>query len=385
MGGRPGYMEKVPAAPFVAWVNGELERRARLDEGANGSGAMKALAMALRVNGRTVYRWKNSLDSERDQVVTEYPRRAIENALLLADITFEDLYPDVVALEDFELEQDAYCSSCHDVVTPINGLCPWCNREAQTEAPERGYCKREDAARFPALDGNCWRCGGKLLPYAPEKQCECECGQQIPAFNMRTGRPNRYVIGHYPHEWKPGRDMPVEPFAVWLEQQLRDLDPIQSLARRTRLSCDDVLDVLNRRVETIDRSQIRRALFAAAQEGQGQKIGPRPGIVKIGDLYNENSCPRCGGPKPNERAEFCRGCRTEVGLPNVTRCGSLTEPVLLEARSLYESGLTYEQVAERIQGRTRCKSVAGLRVALIVQFGKRGWSQGHRPRSEVAA
>jgi hypothetical protein len=387
MGGRPGYMEKVPAAPFVAWVNGELERRARLDEGANGSGAMKALAMSLRVNGRTVYRWKNSLDSERDQVVTEYPRRAVENALLLADVTFEDLYPEVVAAEDVDLEADAFCSSCRDVVTPIAGVCPWCDKPTTPELPNRLYCPREDKMSLAAMNGNCWHCGGKLQRYMPMHKCKCGCGTEIPRFEVTHGKPVNWVRGHAPSTLEHKVMVPTPPLKAWLEEELRNLDPIQALGRRTGFSRENVLDILNGRVDEIPIETVRRSLFRASMEGQGRGLPPRPGSKTLTDLYPEYvrslTCPSCGNRKA-PHSELCRKCRTAAGQPN-GRGKSLTPDLLEEARRIREAeGVSFMDIAERIQPRTRCTNPGSLKAMMLVEFKARGWSTSRTTRKVAA-
>lgn len=66
---------------------------------------------------RRVYRWRK--EGSRPFVDD------IIDALDSADVDPADVYPELAV--DIELEPDATCPRCNDVVTPIAGRCPWCD------------------------------------------------------------------------------------------------------------------------------------------------------------------------------------------------------------------------------------------------------------------
>jgi hypothetical protein len=366
----PIYLDRVPAGPFVAWLNREIDKPGQSQD---------TLASHLGVEVRSVYRWKNSLDGEGDHTDT-YARRVVEDVLDQVDnVTFADLYPEIAAAEDLDLEPDGYCGSCHEVVTPIAGSCPWCDRPVALEVPERMFCKREDTTSFPALDGNCWRCGGELRPHMPVVACGCGCGEMIARFDPR-GRERKYVRGHAPRSLERSFTVDVEPFALWLEEQLRELDPIEALARRTGLRRELVLAVLNRREETIESRDVRRALWTASRAGQGKGMPSRPGSKKMIDLYpgavRSTVCPVCGRSKA-AHAERCRKCAEEAGayVPvSPKRQTSLTDDQLQEARELRErEGASFLELGRRLQPRTRMSNVESVKNQLMLEFRRRGW------------
>jgi hypothetical protein len=388
------YGEPIPAAPFVAVLNRELERLAtndtfRLDENAQEPPAVQLLAFRLGVAQRTVYRYLRSLDGE-GQPTDTYARNPVEDALERLEVPFADVYPEIAATEDRPLEPDAYCTSCHEVVTPIDGCCPWCDRPVQKKVPGRMFCPREDRMSFPANDGNCWRCGGELRRQPPVIECGCGCGAKFPRFDVR-GREQRYLVGHAPRSLERNPPVDAEPFAQWLEQQLRDLDPIQSLARRVGLSREDVLAVLNRSMVTVELKMVRRSLWLASREGQGKGMPPRPGSAGLGDLYpaevRSKVCPDCGGRK-SSHAERCKSCATELGVyaRGPRQPSSLTPAMLEEARSLRDrEGLTFLAIAYRMKPRTRMTNVESVKNQLMTEFRRRGWPTTRLDRQERAA
>jgi hypothetical protein len=380
---RVEFDERIPAGPFVAWVQAEI---AKLDEQDQ---AQDVLAARLGIVDRSLYRFAHSLNSESEPT-DNYARVQVEDMLDAADVRFEEIYPEIAAAEDTPLEADAYCGSCHEIVTPIGGACPWCDRPVQAELPERMFCKREDAMSFPAVDGNCWRCGGELKRHVPRRQCGCGCGTTIPRFDDR-GREREYVRGHAPRSLERRIELPIEPFARWLEQQMRDLDPIEAVARRVGLRRDLVLAILNRHEESITSIDVRRALWIASRAGQGKGMPPRPGSTRMGELYPDairsTECPSCGGRKA-KHAERCRDCATAAGVYAVSQRHptSLTDDQLQEARGLRDrERLPFLAIAEQLQPRTRMSNVESVKNQLLAEFRKRGWPTDRLDREQVAA
>lgn len=386
------FGEPIPAAPFVALLAQQLERLAA-DDTLSGveestAPAVRILANRLGVSERAVYRYTHSLTSEGKPVDT-FPRNRVEDLLDALDVSFADVYPEIVAAEDRPLEPDGYCASCREVVSPIDGCCPWCERATTSKLPKHMYCKREDAMRFPTVGGACWRCGGELHRDIPVASCACGCGTDIRRFDP-NGRAVSYVKGHAPRSLEAQGSVPVGPFQDWLKQQLRDLDPIQALAHRTGLPRENVLDVLNGRVEEIDKERVRRALRNAGVEGQGKGMPWRPGSVRFRDLYpshvRSKVCPDCDGPKA-PHAERCRSCAAAAG-SFVTPVweSSITPELIDEAKRLRdEEGLTFLAIAYRIRSRTRCTNVESIVVRLQSEFRRRGWSTARLDREAQAA
>jgi hypothetical protein len=361
--------EHIPAAPLVKWLERELEREPD----------RKALAIRLGVDVRVLYRWQQSIDWN-EEPCDSFPRPSVENALHRAGVLFGDVYPSFT--EDVELEPDGFCSSCRDIVTPINGRCPWCERPTTADLPNRMFCPREDGMRFPALDGKCWRCGGKLQRQIPFTQCACGCDTSIPRFSLTSGKEVKWVRGHAPRSMEKNPLVPLEPLARWLEGELRALDPIQSLARRTGISRENLLDFLNRRVETVPIQEVRRAVFKAAHEGQGKGMPPRPGSVMTRDLYPDYvrslTCSGCGGRK-SAHAALCKKCYVHRGPKQLFRDKSLTPDLLEQAREIRErEGIAFIAIAARIQPRTRCTNVESVKGMLLQEFKARGWDTSRK-------
>jgi hypothetical protein len=390
--------DQIPARPFIEWIEQQLDAISRNDtlrltEVENHVPATRVLADRLGVEVRILYRYRRGLRSgsrngRKGEFPTDtFPRAAIEDMLDHAEVPFWEVYPDLD--DDLALETDAFCPSCHEIVTPILGQCPWCDTAVETELPRRQYCEREDAMRFPALDGNCWRCGGRLQGSVPWAPCACGCGQPVRRFD-RYGREARYLVGHGP---SPARSAIVdaEPFAGWLEQQLRELDPIQALARRIGINRDRLLALLNRHESQVDLAEVRRSLWLAAREGQGKGTPPRPGSTLLADLYPDyvrsKVCPECGGGKA-PHAQLCRQCRrknpTQTTQPR--QPSSVTEDLIFEAKRLYDDGHSMLAAARAIQPRTRCTNPHSVCHQLRAEFHRRGWPIRRSPiEGSVAA
>lgn len=388
------FGEPIPAAPFVAFLNERLDRLAADDtlRGAEEESqvpAVRILSDQLGVSERAIYRYTHSLTS-LGKPTTTFPRNRVEDMLDALDVPFADVYPEIAAAEDRPLEPDGYCSSCREIVSPIDGCCPWCERTTSTNVPRRMYCKREDAMRFPANDGNCWRCGSELARHAPTVKCGCGCGATFPRFDQ-YGRRVTFLRGHAPRSLEQKATVPIGPFREWLLQQLRDLDPVLALAHRTGVSRENVLDVLNDRVERIDKEHVRRALRNAAMEGQGTGLGWRPGSVRFRELYpgyvRSKKCPDCGGAKA-PHAERCRNCAKAAGtfVQKTPVQSSVTPDLVEEAKRLRdERGLSFLALAYAIKPRTRCTNVDSIVQQLQREFRKRGWPTHRLDREAKAA
>jgi hypothetical protein len=349
--------ELVPTAELVAWLHAQLRdpRRALAPHA--------ALARDLGISEKKLRRWLRSEDSDGNPVDT-FVRATVEDALDHADVPFCEIYPH---LDNDEVEKmsDRFCSSCRDMVTGgADLICPWCETATgEGPAKPKAWCPRCDRMVYPTAhndhgSGDCWRCGTatKPMPYDP---CACGCDQRRPRFDP-YGRRARYVRGHAPRSPENAGDVDLEPFAVWLERELRTLDPKEALARRTGLSREDVLATLERRDDRIAREKVRRALWIAARGGTGKGLPPRIGALGFFDLYpNERrsrTCPGCGAGKA-PHAELCKQCRRRRNRTQATKpprtAPRLTAGVLLDAKRLYDrEQLAFLAIVERLLDRT---------------------------------
>lgn len=387
----------IPATPFIAWLDAELERLRRdtgLAEhtgqgGVFQTGATKALAQRLGISERGLLRYRSGLNS-LNQPTDTFPRNLVEDMLDRVGVGMWEVYPDLEAQEP--LLEDAYCRSCHETVTPIDGdngpICPWCDRTVTYDIPQRGYCATEEAMRFPAVDGNCWRCGGVLSPHVPWADCACGCGTLIHRFRPTDGRAVHYAIGHGSPPLR--RLVPAGPFREWLTDELHNLDPIQSLARRVGVARDDLLALLNGHQDMVELWRVGRCLWLAGREGQGRGLPERPGSTQLADLYPDavrsKVCPECGGGKA-PHATLCRNCRRKAGPMHPSARGqpsSVTDEIVLEAKRLHDQGMAIAQAARRLHGRTRCHNSESLANVLRERFQARGWPTHASPKDRAA-
>lgn len=135
----PDWGEPIPAAPFVSVINAELRRIAaddnlRLSDQSLEAPGMVILSDRLGIAERTLYRYKNSLDSVGEPT-DSYARNRVEDMLDAMGVQFSDVYPEIAAAEDVELEDDAYCLICHEDVSPLAGRCPWCDTQVAKRPP----------------------------------------------------------------------------------------------------------------------------------------------------------------------------------------------------------------------------------------------------------
>lgn len=117
----------IPAAPFVAWLHRQLEtlRNDVSLSGRNNPAVNSALAERLGISRRRLHDYLNSRDGYRQHTET-FGRWRVEDMLENAGLMLSDVYPDLPR-EEIELEPDAWCERCCDIVTPIKGICPWCD------------------------------------------------------------------------------------------------------------------------------------------------------------------------------------------------------------------------------------------------------------------
>lgn len=393
--------EEIPARPFADWITvrlAELERDETVEQ------PVSVLAGRLFPDAPTdsavrfLHRYRNCVRAgSRDGVKGDYPtdtflRGPVEDALREYGEALQNV-PGYQDLPEPELEADAFCERCHVIVTPISGVCPWCETKVVDGFDrERRYCERENRMVFPANDGSCWRCGGTTKRGAPHGPCACGCGETIRLFD-RHGRAVRFVHGHAPRSLENAGDVDLEPFAVYLEQRLERMDLLQALAREHGISRDTVVNVLARRDTKICREVVRRALWVSGRGGTGKGLPMRPDAVGFFDLYPDDrrsrTCPDCGhGKAPH--AELCKRCRVTANRRDGRRpprsTTRLSDEIITEAYALYsENGMSLLEAAESVFERTPHKNVGSTANALSRSWKQRGWAMRERTTPAKAA
>jgi hypothetical protein len=378
VGTRPDLEERVPAAPFVEWVNREVDA---LDED-----GVTVFAARCGVTTRTLYRWSRSLDANSDPT-DNYARSIVEDTLDHADVPFADIYPEIAAAEDVPLEPDAFCGSCHEVVTPIGGDCPWCGRATTKDLPRRRmYCKRDDRMVWPTAENTCWRCGGTLTPNRPRAACKCGCGTMVNRFDEHGRGPVNYVRGHAPRSLERKLMLPAGPFVEYLREELDRVDPLTAVASKHAVKRDDLVALLRGDRTEVERTEVTHALWTASRYGQPKGAPRRSGQTGLYDLYPElaakHRCPECGGRK-SPRAEVCKPCKSRRRHRGETTLEDLhlSEVIVQEAKRLrFEEWLPMMQVAERLLGRTPHSTVGSLRASLVMAFRVKRWPTGALPQ-----
>lgn len=377
----PQIVEQLDPQPFRDWVD------ERLGADADDAATVKRLALALfpedteETSARKLHRWRfENKTLEKAEVA---------DALHHADSALWEVY----GVEEIDLEDDAYCERCHDTVTPIEGVCPWCESDLR-EARARSWCPREDRLVFPAHDGTCWRCGAETQAI-PWVDCACGCGTTIPSFDPQ-GRKHEFALGHAPKTEGRHHTVPVEPFARYLEAELESMDLIGALARAHGIGRDDVVRVLKRQVETLPTKMVRRAVWTAGRGGTGKGLPMRPGATSFADLYPDfvrSKVCGCGNGKA-PHAEMCKACRRKVDKAegrSTPRAGARVREELIEEsyRTYMDDGVSVEAAAESIIERTTAKSAASLAYTLRREWKRRGWERRGRttarPAMKVAA
>lgn len=357
---------RLPIEPLRGWIDARL---AQLEAQANGRSSLQLLADELGVAERVLFRWRE--ENEQADLDT------VEDALEHAGFRIVDLYPEL----EIETVGERFCPRCHDTVTVSDDLrCPWC--ESPTEhAPAiaaKRYCPPCDRPVWPTGEGRCWRCDTPVVPI-PWDPCRCGCGTLVHRF-ARHGRRVRYVLGHNPRSRERDHEQPIGPFAEWLRAELRNLDPIEALAKRTGLARADLLYVLNERGPTFSRRHMQRALWITSRGsgGKGAKMDVR--VPSFFDLYPDDArakvCPECRGPKAraSEICGKCRKRRNRAERRRPERPRRLSDELIREAYELYvgppERGV--REVADMIVSRTPYTS-GGLAFTLRTVWLRNGW------------
>lgn len=133
----------VPAAPFSGWLRdriAEYEASAATEHEKKQVGASVRLAAELgwgtsEGGVRRLYRYKNAVKERTaksktvkwNEAASVWPRSDVEDACHNIDPDlFYELYPEFRHERDIDLEPDAWCPFCKEMVTPVDGLCPWC-------------------------------------------------------------------------------------------------------------------------------------------------------------------------------------------------------------------------------------------------------------------
>lgn len=133
------HCDHLPAKPFA--------ERLRREESVRGA---EALSADLKVNIRTIWRFKNMVDGDGNPT-DSFPRDLIENNLHLLGLHLWDLYPDLTG-DDAEVVE-GYCTVCRENVgIDEEQRCLWCGSPAS-----RPSSRRERAIRRGTV---CPQCGG---------------------------------------------------------------------------------------------------------------------------------------------------------------------------------------------------------------------------------
>ena len=402
-----GRGDRLDAGPFVAWL---LERRAvheaayAADTEYVGPSSMPALGARDRqcqelglplgeTGARRLLRWtkqlrSGSIDGVKQEVHTDtFPAEDVIAALDHAGVDPADLYPEHPAFAARELEPDAHCSRCHEKVTPVDGVCPWCETpvDAGAEDPRGGdhHCPRCDRMVQPAHDGSCWRCGTRPTPGIPRDPCKCGCGEPARRFDQHGRRNEGFILGHAPRTHEALVRVDGAPFADYLRGRLKNLDLIGAVAREHGMAREEVVAMLNGAPD-ISRKVARDALWTAARTGTTGRGAPaRPGAVGYYELYpaelEARTCPSCGQGKAAKSKE-CKACagktrrrenRERGGLPPYQRTNSkLTDHIYEQALQLRAEGVPLKTIAERFFEQTTYSSADSLRVALAYRINK---------------
>ncbi len=367
--------DAVDIAPWREWVR---SRHAKYGS--------SELARILCCDESLVRRWVDGFYKEGEKVVTPTTISLSRVSELLSDTDtlLEDLYPTEV-----ELESDGYCGRCHEVVTPIAGACPWCDTPVEdATGHDKRYCSPCDRLVTPANDGTCWRCGTMTKVAIPWDACECGCETMHPRFDQH-GRRVKYVRGHAPRTLERSGTVAAEPFVRYLQDQLENLDVLSAIARMHAISREELVAVLSRTDELVDREFVRRALWTASRGGLGKGLKPHPDRPVFRDLYPDDVrslvCPSCNGRKARH-AEMCKKCRRRVpnSKPSSRAKHSLRDDLLTAMyRAYIDENLTQRDVAERFLDRTTYKNTDSLIFTFRNACVAKGWPLRSRTKTGV--
>jgi hypothetical protein len=136
-------LERVPAAPFANWLNQRIAYWEAREDSLNAViHLLDEIGWPVQSGSRRLYRYRRMLAETRrgrdnsrgiprgkamTLVATEYPRAVVEDALHHAGVLFSEVYPEIAAAEDLELEPAKWCPGCREERTPINGQCAFCD------------------------------------------------------------------------------------------------------------------------------------------------------------------------------------------------------------------------------------------------------------------
>jgi hypothetical protein len=135
MSSHPG--PQIPYAPFTAWCNQQVELASK-GRGINSFytdkyGPCAAVADRLGIHVRILNRLMRGVYAgSRDSCKGEFPtdtisRYYVEDLLARAGVDFYEVYPQFEHERDIKLEPDAWCRCCAEYVTPVDGVCLWCD------------------------------------------------------------------------------------------------------------------------------------------------------------------------------------------------------------------------------------------------------------------
>lgn len=118
--------ELVPAEPFVRWLKDQMARlekdqTIRLHENYPRPPIVDALARRLGVHPRALYRYLRGWKSDGEPTDT-FQLRRVGAMLEHAGVALWEVYPEAA---EITLEPDVWCYRCQEMVTPIDGKCPW--------------------------------------------------------------------------------------------------------------------------------------------------------------------------------------------------------------------------------------------------------------------
>jgi hypothetical protein len=139
MSSHPG--PRIPMAPFAAWCNDQVQQAAKRTEGISGwdvarnnmYGSVAAVADRLGIDVRNLNRLcRGMYAGSRNRRKGEFPadtisRYYVEDLLTRAEVSFYEIYPEFAHERDIELEPGAWCRCCAEYVTPVDGICLWCD------------------------------------------------------------------------------------------------------------------------------------------------------------------------------------------------------------------------------------------------------------------
>lgn len=148
--------EFIDIAPFLAWFDEHVAHTANaamgydlVDRGVAIEEAERDMRYRVGWNTdagtRRLYRYRTG-DSHQGE------RALIQDALDHAGVSIGDLYPHLA--EDVHLEPSGPCFPCREVVTPIDGKCPWCDGPVEAveavDLPPRPVDSEREQPTLPA-------------------------------------------------------------------------------------------------------------------------------------------------------------------------------------------------------------------------------------------